>query len=116
MKGEIMSEFQPPKPNYPRVYETGAATASGQVAAEQAEQRFAQTMRTAIEQGKEPFDFARFVEMYWLKDVQNDGLTGQEAQSVVDDLARRYYLDFPDIMTMADFAKALELGDMLKGE
>lgn len=110
-----MSEFQPPRPNYPRAYEEGAATTPNQAVAQQAEQarqRFAEIMRTAIEQGKEPFDFAKFTEIYWLKDAQNDGLTGQEAQSVVDDLTRRYYLDYPDTMTIADFARALELGDM----
>ena len=110
-----MSEFQPPRPNYPEVYTSGAATAPDQSVAEQEErnrQHLAEVIQAATEQGKEPFDFAKFVEIYWQKDAQSNGLTGQESSSVVEDFMRRYYLDYPNVMTMADFARTLELGDM----
>jgi len=110
-----MSEFQPPRPSYPEVYTSGAATAPNQAATEQEvqeQQRLEEMIQAAIKQGKEPFDFAKFVEMYWQKDVQNDGLTGQESSMVVEDFMKQYYLDYPSVMTMADFARVLELGDM----
>jgi hypothetical protein len=111
-----MSEFKPPRPSYPAyLSDSGHATELTEQGAElmrQNAERLAAKIKAATEQGKEPFDYARFVEMYWYKDIQSDGLTGQESQATINSFIRRYYLDYPDMMTMADFARALSLNDM----
>lgn len=63
---------------------------------------------------KEPFDYAKFVELYWRKDPQGD-LTGAESESVVDSYIERYYLDFPQISTIEEFAQNLEKLDSQAG-
>ena len=71
-------EFQP----LGQTYEPGEGyfTASPEKLIELEErdrQHLAEVIRTATEQGKEPFDYAKFVEMYWYKDAQSNGLTGK---------------------------------------
>jgi len=63
---------------------------------------------------KEPFNYAKFVELYWRKDPQGD-LRGDEDESIVDRYVERYYLDFPDVNTIEEFAKNLEELDAQAG-
>ena len=56
---------------------------------------------------KEPFDYQKFVQLYWRKDLQGDVSPG-DSPTVQAEYRRRYYLDFKDARTTADFARQLE--------
>jgi hypothetical protein len=111
----MTGDFQPPRPQYPNIYQAGGfATASGGLADEQqaeSERHLQDVVEAATASGKQPFDYELFSKAYWDKDIQGDGLTGKEPPEVVADYLKRYYLDYPEVQTIKEFARQLELGD-----
>ena len=109
-------KFQPPQPIYPEIYSDSkdVLAPSPAVAEQEAEnqRRLLATIEEATANGKEIFNYVEFTKIYWLKDIQNDGLSGNESQEVVDEFIWQYYMRYPDTKTMAKFAEALELRDM----
>lgn len=57
---------------------------------------------------KEPFDYQKFVNLYWRQDIQGKDLNGSEGQEIIDEYTRLYYGSLPEAKTMGDFAKAKE--------
>lgn len=57
---------------------------------------------------KEPFDYQKFVKLYWRQDIQGNDLNGSESQATIDDYTDLYYGSFPEAKTIEDFAKAKE--------
>ena len=63
---------------------------------------------------KEPFDYPKFCALYWRKDPQGDISPG-DSNSVKEQYRIKYYLDFPELKTLSDFATKLELLDAQSG-
>lgn len=57
---------------------------------------------------KEPFDYQKFVELYWRQDIQGNDLDGSESKLIIEEYTRLYYSSFPEAKTMEDFANAKE--------
>jgi len=57
---------------------------------------------------KEPFNYQKFVELYWRQDIQGKDLNGSESQAIIDEYTKMYYGNCPEAKTMEDFAKAKE--------
>lgn len=57
---------------------------------------------------KEPFDYQKFVTLYWRQDIQGKDLDGSEGQDIIDEYTRLYYGSLSEAKTMEDFAKAKE--------
>lgn len=57
---------------------------------------------------KEPFDYQKFVELYWRQDIQGNDLNGSESKLTIEEYTRLYYGSFPEAKTIEDFAKAKE--------
>ncbi|MBR3169606.1 hypothetical protein IKF23_04230 [Candidatus Saccharibacteria bacterium] len=85
------------------------------MAAERKEREKAERLQRAIDEaeqkGKEAFDYKKFVESYWRKDAFFEPLNGNEDERMADHYRKSYYLDFPDAMTIEEFALALEKRD-----
>lgn len=74
--------------------------------------KLAEGLRAAKEEagrrGKEPFDFGRLRALY---DPSSELVSSSELhdpQAVAEDLELRYYLDFPRILTLTEFAEKLQ--------
>lgn len=82
------------------------------MAAERKEREKAERLQRIIseaeEKGKETFDYKKFVESYWRKDAFFEPLNGDEDEKMAEHYKKSYYLDFPDVMTIEEFALALE--------
>ncbi|MFY9227888.1 MAG: hypothetical protein WAO28_00980 [Candidatus Microsaccharimonas sp.] len=63
---------------------------------------------------KEAFDYARFAELYWKKDAHKD-IDGSEPASVQKAFLLDYYLLFPDVTTIEEYARKLETLDASAG-
>ena len=78
-------------------------------AARRAAEADVQAIQEAIQDNpdKEPFDYQKFVQLYWRKDPQGD-VSLNDSPTVQAEYRRRYYLDFRNAQTIADFACRLE--------
>ena len=56
---------------------------------------------------KEPFDYPRFTQLYWRKDVLGD-VSPDDSPEVQAEYRQKYYLDFRNLQTMEEFARSLE--------
>ncbi len=63
---------------------------------------------------KEAFDYARFAELYWRKGAHKD-IDGSESASVQKAFLLDYYLLFPHITTIEEYARTLEELDAVAG-
>jgi hypothetical protein len=74
--------------------------------------KLAENLRAAKEEagrrGKEPFDFGRLRELYDPSSELTASTDLRDPQTVAEDLERRYYLDFPQVLTLAEFAEKLQ--------
>lgn len=61
----------------------------------------------AARRGKEPFDLARLREFYDPSSELAASAELRDPPAVAADLERRYYLDFPDVLSLVDFARKL---------
>jgi hypothetical protein len=85
-------------------------------ASKRAEKEWMKAIKKEIKQNpnKEPFDYSRFTELYWRKDAQGD-VSADDPPHIQEEYRRRYYLDFVDVQTMAEFAEELETLDAQAG-
>ena len=63
--------------------------------------------KEAAARGKEVFDYATFVKHYVHDTGSCERLTGDESKAVQDQYERMYYCDYPDFMTVIEFADYL---------
>lgn len=75
------------------------------------DQLLAQTIKKAEASGKEPFDFAVFATKYVHDTGDCEQFTAGASDSTKRHYTRMYYLDYPEIKTIADFAKKLNFLD-----
>ncbi len=74
--------------------------------------RFAEAKRKAIKMGKEPFDLDRVDELY----PRGKMLWGFQPRHVrIERLEEEYYVSYPSLMTLSEFADALEQRDQFEG-
>lgn len=66
--------------------------------------------------GKEVFDYKVFTDYYWRNNAFSKELSGDEAEATVYYYREKYYLDYPEVKTLKDFAKKLEEVDRALGE
>ena len=59
-------------------------------------------------EGKEPFDFAKFVAVYPHDRGGCERLKPDEPKAVQRSYEEEYYLDHPEVKTIREFAKALD--------
>lgn len=64
---------------------------------------------------KEPFDYQEFAKLYWKKDTDTADLTGEEATNVQWAYEKGYYLQFPGVNSIEDYARVLEELDSQSG-
>jgi hypothetical protein len=62
----------------------------------------------ASHRGKEPFDFSRLRELYDLSSDLSSSEDIADPGAAARAYEKRYYLDFPEVLTLADFARKLE--------
>jgi hypothetical protein len=62
----------------------------------------------ASRRGKEPFDFAKLCTLYDPSSEMASSSVLSDPQGTSDALERRYYIDYPNILTIAEFAARLE--------
>lgn len=65
----------------------------------------------AEKNGKETFDYAVFAESYWRKNAFTEPLSGDEPEKMQESYREEYYLDFPEVMSIKEFAGKLEERD-----
>ena len=70
-----------------------------------------QTIAEAEQNGKESFDYQKFVQSYWRKSTFSKQLTGNENNSMIEHYKEEYYLEFPNVRTIEEFALELEKRD-----
>lgn len=70
----------------------------------------------AEKSGKEIFDYKVFTDYYWRNSAFSEELNGDEAEATVYYYREKYYLDYPEVKTLKDFAKKLEEVDRALGE
>lgn len=75
------------------------------------ETKLQEIISEATARGKETFDYQRFVDSYWRKSSFSTPLNGNESKRMINAYRRRYYMDFPSIMTIEEYAHALEIED-----
>lgn len=74
--------------------------------------RLQEAIRQSTAHGKESFDFPRFTELY-LHDTGSCESLRPDAPSEVQDYYRRmYYVDYPEVMTVAAYASLLNQLDL----
>ena len=59
----------------------------------------------ALAQGKEPFDFIKFISIYVHDRGSCERLRPDEPKSVQDQYEREYYVYYPDMMTIEEYAE-----------
>ena len=67
-----------------------------------------ESRKAAIENGKEPFDFVKFSEVYPHSRGDCKRLEPDAPLEVQEDYEEQYYMDYPEIMTVEEFAKELD--------
>jgi hypothetical protein len=61
----------------------------------------------AARRGKEPFDFGRLRELYDPSSELAVSAELRDPPAVAEDLERRYFVDLPEVLTLAEFARKL---------
>ena len=74
------------------------------------EEDFAQLNEDVAEDGKEPFDYEKFVKLYLHDTGDCLELTGDEDEDVKEEYEMRYYWH-PELKTIAEFAEYLNSYD-----
>jgi len=73
--------------------------------------KLAEDLRAAKEEasrrGKEPFDFGRLRELYDPSSELSSSSGLRDPRAVAESLELRYYLDFPNVLTLSGFAEKL---------
>ena len=72
-----------------------------------------QSIQKAIENNpnKEPFDYKKLAKLYWRQSTIGSGLPENASRATIESYQQRYYLDHPDVQTIAEFASKLEWQD-----
>ena len=76
----------------------------------QVEERRQQRIQDAIENNpdKEPFDYDKFIEIYWYQGTVGGQLSPFDSERVKQSYKQRYYLRYPKVQTLDEFARELE--------
>lgn len=74
-------------------------------------ERLSMAIVEAEQNGKEIFDYGKFVDSYWRKNAFSKELHGDELGTIIQHYKEEYYLGFPDIKTIEEFAAELEKRD-----
>ena len=73
--------------------------------------KLAEDLRSAKQEaaarGKEPFDFGRLQALYDPSSELTASTDLRDPQAVAESLDLRYYLDFPEVLTLSEFAEKL---------
>lgn len=75
------------------------------------EQRLHDAMAQAEQSGKEPFDFPTFTELYFHDTGDCERLKPDAPASIQNYYKRMYYVDYPEVTTVAEYAKMLNQMD-----
>ena len=73
--------------------------------------RLEKAIAEAEQNGKEIFNYNKFVDSYWRKNAFSAQLQGNESEAMIQHYKEEYYLEFPDIKTIEEFAAELEKRD-----
>ena len=67
---------------------------------------FSQAKERAKETGKEPYDFEKLFELY---DIRSDLARGDAppSEEIKQRYEQKYYIDYPDVMSIKEFAERL---------
>lgn len=76
------------------------------------ETRLQEAIKKAEENGKEPFDFPRFTEFYFHDTGDCERLPKDAPANVQSYYRRMYYVDYPEVMTVVDYARLLNRLDL----
>ena len=77
-----------------------------------ANEKLDKAIAKALEKGKQPFNFKDFA-MFYLHDVGScEQFTGNEPITVQRHYMRMYYMDYPNAMTVREFADILNQEDL----
>lgn len=79
-------------------------------------ERLKKAIAEAEQIGKETFNYKKFADSYWRKNAFSEQLDGDEAIAVVQRYKEEYYLEFPNVKTVEEFAAELEKRDESLGE
>lgn len=79
-------------------------------------ERLDRAIADAKQNGKEAFDYKKFTDSYWRKNAFAEPLQGDETEAMVQHYKEEYYLEFPDVQTVEEFAVELEKRDESLGE
>ncbi len=71
----------------------------------------AEAKSRAIERGKEPFDLDR-LDLFYSEHRSGHWGTPPTREERIERLEEAYYVSFPDIMTLEEFAKKMEVMDV----
>ncbi len=74
-------------------------------------ERLNRAITDAEQNGKEAFDYEKFVNSYWRKNAFSGQLQGDETEAMIKRYKEEYYLEFPEAKTVEEFAEALEKRD-----
>ena len=80
------------------------------------QERLNRVIEEASEKGKEAFDYQKFTDSYWRKNAFSEPLKGDEGEKMESYYKKAYYLEFPNTMTIEEFAAELEKRDESLGE
>ena len=72
------------------------------------ESELAAAKEQALASGKEAFDFAKFAGLYPHDTGSRERLRPDEPDWIRAEYERKYYLDFPDVRTIEEFAGLLD--------
>ena len=72
------------------------------------ESRLGATKEKTLAEGKDIFDFAKFAELYPHDTGSRERLHPDEPDWIRSEYERKYYLDFPDVRTIGEFAELLD--------
>lgn len=76
------------------------------------ENRLQEAIAAADAAGKEPFDFPRFTELYLHDTGSCERLDPNAPANVQNYYRRMYYADYPEVMTVAEYAQLLNEMDL----
>ena len=74
-------------------------------------ERLGRAIVDAEQSGKEAFDYKKFTDSYWRKNAFSHQLQGEEDEKTAQHYKEEYYLEFPNIKTIEEFAAELEKRD-----
>ena len=65
----------------------------------------------AEERGKQPFDFKEFAKLYLHDTGSCELYSGDEPEAIQQEYSSMYYIDYPAVMTVKEFARVLNEED-----